>query len=317
MVKIGVVVPQYGTGVREINRFVRAAEKLGYYSLWVEDHLIPWQLKPSMSALECFTLLSHIASITKKAKIGTLVTNVIYRHPAVLAKSATTIDRISNGRLVLGLGLGWYEDEILSYNLPYPPLKQRIEMLSELIDYIKKLWTSKGRVSFKGKYFRLEKAYFNPKPKQKPHPPIVIGTGGEKKMLRLVAEKANGWNYGALTPDQFKEKASILRKHCEKVGRNFDEIEKSLELYVFIAESSEKAESIKKMYWESVPKGEKLQHIIQDLYMKTSLTGTPRDVEEMVREYVKVGVDHLVLVFPGKHRFEMMKMFGEKVLPNF
>ncbi|OYT54093.1 MAG: LLM class F420-dependent oxidoreductase [Desulfurococcales archaeon ex4484_217_2] len=316
MVKVGIVVPQYGVGIRETDRFIRTAEKLGYYSLWVEDHLMPWQLQHSKPAFECFTLLTHVASITKKPRIGTLVTNVIYRHPAILAKSATTIDRISNGRLELGLGLGWYEDEILSYNLPYPPLKQRIEMLSELIDYLKKLWTSKGKVSFNGKYFKLKKAYFNPKPKQKPHPPIIIGTGGEKKMLKLVAEKANGWNYGALAPEQFKEKAAILRKHCENIGRDFSEIEKSLELYVFIAETPEEAENIKRKYWETIPKGEKLQHIIQDLYMKTALTGTPRDVEEAVREYAKAGVDHLVLVFPGKRRFEMMKMFGEKVLPN-
>ncbi len=316
MVKVGVVIPQYGVSFRTVFKFARISEKLGYDSLWIEDHLTPWQLPPGKGALECFTTLSYIASITKKPLIGTLVTNVIYRHPAILAKSAATIDRISGGRLVLGLGLGWYEDEIRAFNIPYPPLKQRIEMLSELIDYLKKLWASKGKVNFKGKYFKLERAYFNPKPIQKPYPPIIIGTGGEKKMLKLVAEKADGWNYGALTPEEFKRKALVLRKHCESVGRDFNEIEKSLELYVFIAETLEKAETMKKHYWEAIPKGNKLQHIIQDIYMKTALTGSPGDVEAQLKEYIRAGVDHFTLVFPGKYRLEMLEIFGKKVLSN-
>lgn len=316
MVKVGVVIPQYGVSLREISRFTKLAEKLGFDSLWVEDHFLPWQMDFRRNVFECFTLLSHIASITRRVLVGSLVTNVIYRHPIVLAKASVTIDHISNGRFVLGLGLGWFEDEIRRFNFPYPSLKTRIEMLNELIDYLKTLWTTRGKVFFRGKYFKAEKAFFNPKPKQKPHPPIFIGTGGERKMLRLVAEKANGWNYGALTPEQFKDKAEILRKHCASVGRRFFEIEKSLELYVFIAEKLSEAKNIMKKYRSAIPQGNKPQHIIQNLYLQTAIIGTPEDIEEQLREYVKVGVDHFTLVFPGKRRTEMLKTFGEKVLEN-
>ena len=314
MVKVGVVLPIYDVDIKESLNFGVQAEELGYDSLWVEDHLMPWQLSCEKPTLEGWVLLSVLAVKTEKIRLGTMVSNILYRHPAVLAKLAVMVDRVSNGRFTMGLGLGWYEDEAKAYGLPMPPLRTRIEMFEEAIKLMKTLWTSKGRVSFKGKYFSLENAPFEPKSIQKPHPPIIVGTGGEKVMLKIVAREANGWNYGALGPEEVKRKLDILRKYCSEVGRNFKEIEKTFELYVFIGKTRDEAEAILKEYLEIIPKGDKLQHLIQQLYIENALKGTLDDILEQMRKYVNAGIEHFILVFPGKKRFEMMNYFGKYVL---
>jgi len=314
VVKIGVVLPIYDVDVREALHFGVQAENLGYDSLWVEDHLMPWQLSCEKPTLEGWVLLSILAEKTERIMLGTMVSNILYRHPVILAKLAVMVDRISNGRFTMGLGLGWYGDEAKAYGLPMPSLRVRIEMFEEAIKLMKKLWTGKGRVSFKGKYFNLENAPFEPKPIQKPHPPIIVGTGGEKVMLKIVAREANGWNYGALSPEEVKHKLGVLRKYCEEIGRSFKELEKTFELYVFIGKTRDEAESILKEYLEIVPKGDKLQHVIQQLYIENALKGTPDDILERMERYVEAGIKHFILVFPGKRRFEMMKYFSERVL---
>ncbi len=314
MVKVGVVLPIYDIDVKEALDFGVQAESLGYDSLWVEDHLMPWQLSCEKSTLEGWVLLSILADRTEKIRIGTMVSNILYRHPVILAKLAVMVDRVSNGRFTMGLGLGWFEDEAKAYGLPMPPLKVRIEMFREAIELMKKLWTSSGKVSFKGKYFTIENASFQPKPVQKPYPPIIIGTGGEKVMLKIVAKEADGWNYGALSPEEVKHKLDILRKFCSEVGRNFEDIEKTFELYVFIGKDRSEANSRLEKYLETIPRGDKLQHIIQQLYIRNALKGTASDILNQMKDYVNAGIEHFILVFPGEDRFKMLREFGEHVL---
>ena len=314
LAKVGIVLPIYDVDVKDALHFAVQAEDSGYDSLWVEDHLMPWQLSCEKPTLEGWVLLSILAEKTERIRLGTMVSNVLYRHPVVLAKLATMVDRVSSGRFTMGLGLGWYEDEAKAYGLPMPPLRTRIEMFNEAIKLMKILWTSKGKVSFKGKYFSLENAPFEPKPIQKPHPPVIVGTGGEKVMLKIVAREANGWNYGALSPKEVKHKLDVLRKYCEEIGRSFEELEKTFELYVFIGKTRDEAETILKEYLETIPKGNKLQHVIQQLYIENALKGTSDDILEQMRKYVDAGIEHFILVFPGKRRFEMMKYFSEHVL---
>jgi len=314
MVKIGVVLPIYNVDVEESLSFGIQAENLGYDSLWVEDHLMPWQLSCEKPTLEGWVLLSILAEKTERIRLGTMVSNVLYRHPVILAKLAVMVDRVSNGRFTMGLGLGWYEDEAKAYGLPMPPLRTRIEMFEETVKLMKTLWTGKGKVSFKGKYFSLENAPFEPKPVQKPHPPVIVGTGGEKVMLKIVAREANGWNYGALSHKEVKHKLDVLRKYCREINRSFEELEKTFELYVFIGKTRDEAETILKEYLETIPKGNKLQHVIQQLYIENALKGTSNDVLEQMRKYVDVGIEHFILVFPGKKGFEMMNYFGKYVL---
>lgn len=314
MVRVGVVLPIYDIDVRRALDFGVQAESLGYDSLWVEDHLMPWQLSYEKPTLEGWVLLSILADRTEKIRIGTMVSNVLYRHPVILAKLAAIIDRVSNGRFAMGLGLGWFEDEAKAYGLPMPPLKARIEMFKEAIALMKKLWTSKKRVSFKGRYFTLENAPFEPKPVQKPYPPIIIGTGGEKVMLKIVAEEANGWNYGALNPEEVKHKLNILKKYCSEVKRKFEDIEKTFELYVFIGRDRSEAKNRLEKYLKIIPRGNKLQHIIQQLYIRNALKGTAKDILNQMEAYVNAGIEHFILVFPGEDRFNMLKEFGKYVL---
>lgn len=313
--KIGLVLPQYGIEVSEALRFADLAEKLGFDSLWVEDHFMPWQLEPEEPALEGWTLLTFVAARTSRIRLGTLVSSLMYRHPALLAKMAATLDSLSGGRFSLGLGVGWYRDEIDAYGIPFPPFRERAERLREAIRLIKTLWRG-GRASFDGKYYRLRDAPFSPPPLQRPRPPIIIGTGGERIMMRIVAEEADGWNYGALTPKDFKSKLKALERHCGDVGRDIGEIEKSLELYVFVGETKGEAMRLFEDYRESVPRDGKLQHVIQDLYLNTAIIGDPETVADRLKEYGKAGVDHLMLVLPGKEKIEMLRTLGREVLPR-
>jgi alkanesulfonate monooxygenase SsuD/methylene tetrahydromethanopterin reductase-like flavin-dependent oxidoreductase (luciferase family) len=163
---------------------------------------------------------------TRRVRLGLMVTGNTYRHPAVLAKMATTVDIISGGRLIFGLGAGWFELEHRAYGVPFHTTLGRLRLLDEALTMIKQLWTQELS-NFNGKHFKLETASFNPKPLQKPHPPILIGASGERVALGIVAQHAQMWNsFG--TPEQFRAKIARLEEHCRRVGRDPATIEKSV-----------------------------------------------------------------------------------------
>jgi Coenzyme F420-dependent N5,N10-methylene tetrahydromethanopterin reductase and related flavin-dependent oxidoreductases len=140
--------------------------------------------------LESWTTLSMLAGLTSKIKLGTLVTGIMYRYPAVLAKVAATLDVLSKGRLFMGIGAAWNEDESNAYGIPFPPTSERMSRLEEAIQIMRKMWTEEPSASFDGKYYQIHNAYCNPKPIQKPSPPILVGGGGERKTLKIVAKYA-------------------------------------------------------------------------------------------------------------------------------
>ena len=201
-------------------------ERLGYDSLWTYDHLSPFWSR-SGRGLECWTTLSAIAGRTETVKVGTLVTNIALRNPSLLAKMSSTVDNISGGRLILGLGTGdkLSRKELNSYGYRFPDLDERMERLKESILILKALWT-KNEVTFQGKYYRITKAVNVPKPKQRPHPPIWIG-GKHLRILDIVAEFADGWNHWGLRKDELERRSSYLAKKCVEFGRNPGSIVKS------------------------------------------------------------------------------------------
>jgi F420-dependent oxidoreductase-like protein len=202
----------------------REAEAIPVFEhAWLFDHFAPIQGDLAGPCLEGWTALGALATLTERLRLGLMVTGNTYRHPAVLAKIAATVDVISNGRLDLGIGAGWNEYEHESLGIPLYPPGERIRRFAEACEVIRRLFTEPV-VDFDGRYYQLKDARSEPKPVQKPHPPFVIGGGGEKLTLRVVATYADIWNYTGTSVEEFAHKVKVLRGHCEAIGRDPDEI---------------------------------------------------------------------------------------------
>jgi len=285
-------------------------ESLGYDSVWLYDHFITYPEATTEPCFESWTTLSALASITKKLGLGTMVTCNSYRYPSVLAKVSATLDAISNGRLNLGIGAGWYSLEYNAYGIPFPKASVRIAQLGEAVQIIKKMWTE-DEPSFKGKYYTIEKAINSPKPVQKPHPPILIGGRGRKLTLRITAKFADRCNFGGYpTLEEYKEILSVLEAHCAAVGRNPDEIEKTHIIdYAIIGENESE---VKRKIKRFKPKGTSKREFI-----KRNLVGTPDQIISKIQEFVDVGVTYFMLRFPDMIEIKPLRIFAEQVLPAF
>jgi F420-dependent oxidoreductase-like protein len=205
------------------------ADQGGFFSIWVMDHFfqIGYIGKPEEPMMEAYTTLGFLAGITKKAMLGTMVTGVIYRNPTLLIKSVTALDVLSNGRAYFGVGAAWNEEESHALGFAFPPLKVRFEQLEDTLQLAKQMWNDDDK-TFKGKQFAFPRPINHPQAIQKPHPPILIGGGGEKKTLRLVAQYADACNlFVRMGEEELNRKLDILKEHCKEVGRNYDDIEKT------------------------------------------------------------------------------------------
>jgi len=203
-------------------RVSRALDQAGWDSLWVWDHFHTFPSKRVEATFEAWTQMATLAEITERARIGQIVTCIQYRQPSYLAKISACVDVASGGRLNVGLGSGWFEEEFAAYGYDFPSVGTRLRRLEEALEVIKLMW-SEERASFDGKHYSLKDVICEPKPLQEPHPPIWIGGRGKKVLLRLVAEHADVWNYNGPI-EEFDETVEILKRHCLDVGRNFDEI---------------------------------------------------------------------------------------------
>ena len=207
----------------------KAADEGGFSTFTLMDHW--FQMEQFATAqdpmLEGYTSLGFLAGQTERMTLSLLVTGVTYRHPGLLAKTVTTLDVLSGGRAFLGIGAAWYEREHRALGVHYPPISERFERLEETIQICEQMW-SDDEGPYNGKYYQLAETICVPRPLQTPRPPILIGGGGEKKTLRLVAQYADACNLFATTPDEIKRKLDILRGHCDAVGRDYDSIQKTI-----------------------------------------------------------------------------------------
>jgi F420-dependent oxidoreductase-like protein len=207
----------------------RAAEHAGFYSLWLMDHFfqIPWVGPAEDEMLEAYTALGFLAAHTQRIRLGTLVTGVTYRHPGILAKTATTLDVLSGGRAYLGIGAAWYEREHAGLGVPFPPLRERFEHLEDALRIAHQMWSGQAG-PLEGRRHRLAETLNRPPALRRPHPPILIGGKGERCTLRLVAQYADAWNvFDYIGLDEMKRLRDVLRRHCDALGRDFDAIEKT------------------------------------------------------------------------------------------
>ncbi|HET7480657.1 MAG TPA: LLM class F420-dependent oxidoreductase [Rubrobacteraceae bacterium] len=287
--RIGLQVPRFtwpdgteGLG-RKLAEIGRTADSAGFDSLWVMDHFFQIAMvgEAEEPMLEGYSALSYLAGVTERVKLGTLVTGVHYRYPGILAKTATTLDVLSGGRAYLGIGAGWYERESAGLGVPFPTTSERFERLEEALQITRQMWSDEV-ATYEGKHYRLAETLNSPQPVSRPHPPIMIGGSGEKKTLRLVALYADACNlfaYGG--PETIRHKLDVLRGHCEDVGRDYEEIEKTALGTANLA-----------------PDGM-----------------TADDVISMCRELNGAGIQHLIFNMPNVHDIEPLERFGEEVIP--
>ena len=216
----------------------RTADDAGFEHIMLMDHF--FQIKsvgpPEHEMLEAYTALGFLAAHTSRARLGTLVTGVHYRYPGVLAKIITTLDVLSGGRAWLGIGAGWNEEESRGLGIPFPPVAERFEQLEEALQICLQMWAG-DESPYHGKQFHLERPLNSPQALTKPHPPIMIGGGGEKKTLRMVARYAQACNLFS-SPD-LGHKLDVLREHCEREGRDYDEIDKTAYYVYDVGEKGE------------------------------------------------------------------------------
>ncbi len=227
-----------GSKLTEIGK---TADAVGFDSIWVMDHFFQMDmpdmgLKPEEPMLDGYTALGYLAAVTERIRLGTMVTGANYRHPGHLLKIVSSLDVLSGGRANLGIGAGWYEREALGLGFPFPPLKERFERLEETLQIMKQAWSGDFS-AYEGQHYQLAEPMNNPQPLSKPHPPILIGGAGEKKTLRLVAQYADACNlFAFMGNDELARKLDVLKAHCDDVGRDYDEIEKTALGFVMLGE---------------------------------------------------------------------------------
>lgn len=248
-----------------------------FEGFWMFDHFVPINGHVEGPCMDGWTLLAALGAVTKRVRLGLMVGCNGYRNPAVLAKIATTIDQVSSGRLEMGLGAGWFELEYNMYGIEFPPPAQRIRMLDEACEAIKMLWTQELS-TFEGKHYTLNEARHEPKPVQKPYPPITIGGAGEKLTLRVVAKHANIYNGPSETPDETKHKYEVLDEHCAAVGRDPSEIRRSMQFYL----------------------------------------RTPEEVStvrQRIEPFLPIGVDHVCIGMPTEYHPDLVARLAQEVAP--
>jgi len=306
-VRFGLFFPQVGVPFPAIKERAQLADRLGYDSILFVDHMWSRGLKDA-DHLEAWTLMSATAAVTERIHVGALVLCNSYRNPALLAKMASSLDVISSGRLLLGIGAGWMEEEYDAYGYAFPRPRVRIEQLEEGLQIMKRLFAEK-RASFQGKYYSVAEAANQPKPLQRPHPPILIGGAGEKRLLKVVAQHADIWNCPNNHATELPRRLEVLRDHCADIGRDPDEIEVSEQCVIVLGES----EQAFLAQWQAAK--QRLGSVF-DLE-HTSFRGTPELVIEQLRKRVRQGVTYFTFLLSDFHAPETLRLFAEKVIPAF
>lgn len=288
--KIGLQIPRFtwpgGTAVlaQTLTDIAQTADDAGFSSLWVMDHY--FQLEPMLGQadepmLEGYSALTYLAAVTENVRLGTLVTGVIYRQPAFLVKQITNLDVLSGGRAYFGIGAAWYEREAKGLGFPYPSTGVRFEWLEETLQIAHLMWSGEVK-PYHGDHFQLEEPMCSPMPLTHPHPPIMIGGMGEKKTLRLVAQYADACNlFSHIGTDQLQHKLNVLRQHCDDVGRDYAEIEKTTLGTVHLADGEMSA----------------------------------GDVIDHCRELADLGIQHAIFNMPNVHEITPLETFAKEIIP--
>ena len=280
-------------------------------SVWAMDHLVVpiGEGLPEIPCFESWTLLAAAAQATHRLRLGCLVTANTFRHPALLAKMAATLDHISEGRLILALGAGWHEAEHAAFGIPLPPLRERMERLEEAAALLRAVMEAEKPVTFRGRHYQLEHAPFLPGFVQRPRPPLMIGGGGERHTLRTVARHADVAN--VLGPvSVVRRKLEVLEAHCAREGRDFESIEKTVHVPVFVHEDAGVVELVRGFVRD--------HHDFTEEQLKDELpVGSADHVCEVIERYCELGVTAIVLPAPGPWDREAFRYLDQAVIRHF
>jgi F420-dependent oxidoreductase-like protein len=279
----------------------RRCEELGYDWLSVFDHFMPIVGDPDGPCFDGPTMMAAMAAHTERVRVAILVTGVTYRHPAVAANIAATIDHVSGGRAEYGIGAAWFEKEHGQYGIPFPRIGVRMDMLDEACRVLRALW-SEERVSFAGEHFQLHDAQMEPKPLQA-RLPLIIGGEGERRTLRIVAEHADVWNTGLDVLATFRHKLDVLARHCEQVGRDPGEIRKSLTMRAILAENETELAALRR----------------EPPAMPIDLSNveflTPEQCVERMRPFAALGARGFLLAADTPEYWRSLQLFAREVAP--
>ena len=286
-----------------MTRVAQEADALGYHSIWLYDHFHTVPTPIQEITFECWTSTAALARDTRRVRLGQMVTCNSYRNPALLAKMASTVDALSHGRLDFGIGAGWYEEEYVAYGYPFPGTHERLERLREAVEIILAMWTQKV-ANFEGSYYQVRGAINQPKGVQKPHIPLLIGGGGEKVTLRLVAQYANACNIGGDIPT-IKHKLAVLKQHCEQLGRDYESIKRTTLIDDCVIAETE-ADVLAKLTSQERDNLEELR--------QTWLIGTPEQIRERLAEYEEAGIQELIVRFVDAAQLEPLRLFARECI---
>ncbi|GHO80363.1 LLM class F420-dependent oxidoreductase [Ktedonobacter sp. SOSP1-85] len=277
----------------------KAADETGFEAVWMVDHFHTVPTPTQEVTFESWMSLAAIARDTKRVRIGQIVTCNSYRNPALLAKMASTLDVLSHGRLNFGIGAGWYEHEYKAYGYPYPDAPERLRMLREALQVIHAMWEQE-EAHFEGKFYQVRGAINQPKGVQKPHPPILVGGGGEKVTLKLVAQYGDACNVSGELPT-IKHKLGVLKQHCETVGRDYSSIYNTTGSFCSIADTDEEALAL-------VP--EKSRGNLRD----TSLVGSPETIRQRIAALEELGIHEIIIDFPSATDLTTLHRFAQEFI---
>jgi F420-dependent oxidoreductase-like protein len=285
-----------------MTRVAQTADETGYDSVWLVDHFHTVPQPSQEVTFESWTTTAALARETKRVRVGQMVTCNGYRNPALLAKMASTVDVLSHGRLNFGIGAGWYEHEYRAYGYDYPDAPTRLRQLREALQVILAMWTQEEAV-FEGKYYQVRGAINQPKGVQKPHIPILIGGGGEKVTLKLVAQYGDACNVFG-DPATLEHKFSVIREHCEAVGHDYDSIHRTTGAVCIIGDTDEQAlaktpEFVKARYGAAI---------------NSTLIGSPDTIRKRIAAYEAVGVQELMISFPDALQLDSIRRFAKEFI---
>jgi F420-dependent oxidoreductase-like protein len=306
--KFAIFTGMTGTTWDEVLALWRHGDQTGWDAACVTDHFMPNTADRVGDTLECWTALAALAGLTTRLRVGTIVSGNTYRHPALLAKMAANVDIISGGRLICGMGAGWQENEHQAYGLPFYTVAERLQRLDEACQVLNMLWTQE-RSTFKGKYYQLDDAPLMPKPVQKPRPELMIGGGGEKVTLKIVARWADHWNvWGG--PDTLAKKGRILDGYCAAIGRDPKTILRSAVMVPVLSEDGAQIDKIQQIFMQRMSRDEASAK-------DTMLAGSVAQIQDKLGKLRESGVGLLFIptMFLGKDQRAPLDAFIEKVAP--
>ena len=283
----------------------RYAEDAGLDSLWVYDHFHNVPRPAHETVFECWTTLAAISQVTSRIMLGQMVTCTPYRDPSLTAKITSNIDVMSNGRLIWGVGAGWYEHEFKGYGYEFPRPAARIKMMEEAIEIVTAMWADDD-VSYSGVHYELDGAQCDPKPVQQPRPQVLIGGGGEQLTLRVVARLGDASNFGG-TPDEFAHKCEVLKGHCAAVGRDYDEIQKTISGEIFIRETEAEIEAAGSLSLVGLP---------MDQWRAGAFVGTPEQVAAAMQARIDLGATAFYPWCADYPDTETVRLLAEVVAPE-